>query len=101
MSSKTNERGFSALRAELRKEREKVKRLSDQLATLQSDNGIWELIKDNQNVKNKIISEYLISLSGRQNVSLVGQNGFSALTPVNKPKNLADAKRLADKIIKS
>lgn len=101
MNGKNNNTGFAALRAELKREREKNKQLSARLQALDSDEKLWELIKDNTRVKNRIIDEYLKSLASKQRVSLISSTGFTALTPVNKPKNLADAKRLADKIIKS
>lgn len=92
--------GFSALRNELKKERDKVKELSARLEELSKDDQLYALVIRNEKVKNKIISEYLKALSLRPNVALSGSNGFTALTPVNRPKNLAEAKRIADKIIK-
>ena len=93
-------KNYSALRLALKKEREKVVALSEELKELNSDDRLYELVKDNPYIKNRIISEYLLSLSSTKNPPLVSA-GFAALTPVNRPKNLADAKRLADKIIKS
>ena len=101
MGNKTKESGCSALRFELKKEREKVKKLTAELQEAKSDERLWELVKGNSTIKNKVISEYLRSLANRQQISLIGSTGVAALTPVSKPKNLADAKRLADKIIKS
>ncbi|MCH5164004.1 MAG: hypothetical protein J1F36_03220 [Clostridiales bacterium] len=93
-------KNYSALRSALKKEREKVIELSEEITKLNSDDKLYELVKDNPNIKNRIISEYLLSLSSAQNPPL-SSAGFAPLTPVHRPKNLADAKRLADKIIKS
>lgn len=99
MGNKQNT-GYAALRAELKREREKNKQLYARLQSYSNDEKLWELVKDNTQIKERIISQYLMSLASKQRVSLISSNGFTALTPVNKPKNLADAKRLADKIIK-
>ncbi len=92
------DRKISALIGQLKREREKVKALTKELEL--DDDKLWSLVKDNTAIKNKIIAEYLAALSRPSAVSLMGQGGYSALTPVNKPKTLRDAKRLADKIIK-
>ena len=93
-------KNYSALKLALKKERERVVSLSEELRELNNDERLYELVKDNPYVKNRIISAYLLSLSSAKNPPLTSA-GFAPLTPVNKPKNLADAKRLADKIIKS
>lgn len=93
-------RGYSALRAELKREREKVRKLGERLNELDDEEVLWDLVKDNTGIKNRIIAEYLRSFSERKSVPFAGSNGVIALTPVHRPKNLADAKRLADKIIK-
>ncbi len=89
---------ISALIKELKKEREKVRELTQKLDM--DDEKLWALVKENKNVKDRIIIEYLNSLSLGGAVTLIGSSGCSALTPVHRPKNLEDAKRLADKIIK-
>ena len=94
-----NERGFAALRLELKREREKVKRLTEELEALRSESGLYEAVSGSE-VKNRIINEYLHSLAVKGNVPLISA-GLTALTPTHRPKNLADAKRLADKIIKA
>lgn len=94
-----NERGFAALRLELKREREKVKKLTEELETLKSEQGLYEAVKESE-VKDRIIGEYLCSLTVKGNVPLISA-GLTALTPAHRPKNLADAKRLADKIIKA
>lgn len=99
MSVKSNERGFGALRAELKKERETIKRLNAELNEINDNEKLYEIVSGNEAVKNRIIGDYLLALSGKPNPSLIG-TGYSALTPVHKPKNLADAKRIADKLIK-
>lgn len=95
-----SERGYAALRAELKKERDKVKKLSEEITNMLSEENLYELVRQNEEIKNRIISEYLMSLMEKDKLSLIGHSGLSALTPVKRPKNLEDAKRLADKIIK-
>ncbi len=95
---KVYNRKVSALVKDLKKEREKVRELTQQLDM--DDEKLWALVKENKAVKDRIIVEYLNSLSTGGAVTLIGSSGYSALTPVHRPKNLEDAKRLADKIIK-
>lgn len=71
--------------------------LADSLDHLKGD-GLWELVSGNSEIKNKVICEYLKALPS--GISLLGSMGYAALTPVHKPKDLADAKRIAEKIIK-
>lgn len=92
-------RHYSALISELKREREKVKKLS--AMTELTDDKLWELVKDNRAVKDRIITEYISALASNGAIALIGRAGHSALTPVPRPKNLEDAKRLADKIIRS
>ncbi len=95
---KVYNRKVSALVKDLKKEREKVRELTQQLDM--DDEKLWAIVKENKAVKDRIIVEYLNSLSTGGAVTLIGSSGYSALTPVHRPKNLEDAKRLADKIIK-
>ena len=53
-----------------------------------------------ERLRTMIIKDYLKSLSSHNAVSVLrGGVGESALTPVNKPKSLAEAKKLAEIII--
>ncbi len=72
--------------------------LSETVAYLKG-NGLWGLVSDNAEIKRRVICEYLEALPS--GISLLGSSGYTAITPIHKPKNLADAKRIAEKIIKS
>ena len=62
---------------------------------------IIEKILSSDEIKAKIIAEYLKSLCSNSSVRVLDkQVGATSLTPVNKPKTLADAKRLAEMLIK-
>ncbi len=82
----------------LNAERENCDGYKRQIEYLKGD-GLWELVRDNQDIKKRIICEYLKGIPS--GVSLVGSTGYAALTPIHKPQNLADAKRIAEKIIKA
>lgn len=99
MKNKSNGRNYSALNLKLKKEREKGKMLTEKLNQMNDSEALYELVQNNPDVKNRIIAQYLYELTTRNNPKLAS-DGLSALTPVNKPKNLADAKRLAEKIIR-
>ncbi|MBE5730752.1 MAG: hypothetical protein E7350_02215 [Clostridiales bacterium] len=99
MKSKSNPKGYAALSAMLRREREKGKRLEGKLTEMYSDEMLYELVKNNQAVRDRVISDYLNSLAARKNPRLVG-GGIATLTPTHRPKSLADAKRLAERMIK-
>ena len=102
MSNEKN--AFAALRAELKKEKMKNAELTAELKAfkdkLEDDELLWSEIKNNENIRVKFIADYLSSLSRRKGVDLI-KGGRSTLTPISRPKNLQDAKRLADKIINS
>ncbi|MBR2967472.1 MAG: hypothetical protein IKC35_01680 [Clostridia bacterium] len=99
MKNKFNGRNYAALNLKLKKEREKGKMLAEKLSQMSDNETLFELAQANEYVKNRIIAQYLYELTTRNSPNLAS-NGLSALTPVNKPKNLADAKRLAEKIIR-
>ena len=99
MKNKSNAKSFAILSAQLKKERERGKKLIAQIDSLSSDEALYELVKGNEAVKNRIIAEYLAALAAKKSPTLIF-SGETALTPVHKPKNLMDAKRLAERIIK-
>lgn len=67
----------------------------------ETDEEIVQRIMSSDEVRAKIIADYLKSLGSKNAVSVLnGQVGATPLTPVNKPKNLADAKKLAELLIK-
>ena len=88
------------LEKQLVSEREKNEELQRQLSEAGSARSVYERASGDEEVKNRIISDYLMSLGSSKAPSLI-TTGVTALTPVSRPKTLADAKRLADKIIKS
>lgn len=83
---------------ELKRERERADELIKQANYLRGE-GLMELAVSNEQVRRRIIEEYLTALPS--GVALLGACGLTTLTPVHRPKNLADAKRIAEKIIKS
>ncbi len=99
MKDKSSLRGYASLAARLKKERERGNELARKLDEVNDDEKLYELVKNNTVVKNRIIADYLARLSTINGPCLVS-TGLTALTPVNKPKNLADAKRIAEKIIR-
>ena len=98
----------------LREENEKLKQTVQSLSS-QLEGGVHpdygqilcdevflnEYALHDERLKSMIIANYLKSLSSRNAVSVLrGGVGESALTPVSKPKSLAEAKKLAEIIIK-
>lgn len=82
---------------ELERTRRERDALDSEIAYIKGD-GLKELISGNKEIKKMVISEYLAALPS--GVALIGSTGYAALTPIHKPKDLADAKRIAEKIIK-
>ena len=67
----------------------------------ETDEEIIQRIMSSDEVRAKIIADYLKSLGSKNAVSVLnGQVGATPLTPINKPKSLADAKKLAELLIK-
>ena len=82
-------------------EREMSER-SDYPRLVKEDEFIERYILGEEEIKKRIITQYLASLSaGTCPVTLGGRVGYSPLTPVAKPKSLAEAKKLAEIIIKN
>ncbi|MBQ8882000.1 MAG: hypothetical protein IJY70_01220 [Clostridia bacterium] len=67
----------------------------------ETDEEIIQRIMSSDEVRATIIADYLKSLGSKNAVSVLnGQVGATPLTPINKPKSLADAKKLAELLIK-
>ncbi len=82
---------------ELNSARKEVGELKKEMEYACGD-GLWELVVNNEHIRKRVICEYLAALP--KGVSLLNSEGYAALTPVHRPKDLADAKRIAEKIIK-
>lgn len=68
---------------------------------LTEDDAFVEFALKNERLKEKFIADYLKTLKGMGSVSVLsGSVGLSPLTPAAKPKSLAEAKKLAEILIK-
>ena len=112
-----NFKSYKSLEAEFTKRCQKLKELEENNAKL--ENKLQELshsaervLEDEEfiesrvlrdsNIVNKIIAEYLSSLSNPRGAPTLSSNlGRSALTPVKKPKSLEEAKKLAEILFKA
>ena len=118
-------KGFSGLKSvfhrrgrELGDARRKIAELEERLAALERENARLSAAPDyssvveddaflegyavkSERLKNMIIADYLKSIAGSGAVSVLsGTVGSSPLTPAAKPKSLAEAKKLAEILIK-
>ena len=65
------------------------------------DEAFVEFALKNERLKEKFVADYLKTLKGTGAVSVLsGSVGLSPLTPAAKPKSLAEAKKLAEILIK-
>lgn len=69
-------------------------------ARLSDPDFIDREILTNSDITSRIIAAYLASLSGSESVSTLGRTGSMFLSPVKKPKSLAEARALAEKLLK-
>ena len=97
----------------LREENENLKRTVNELLSkvegnvcpdyaqiLADERFLYEHALKDEGLRTMIIKDYLKNLSSQNTVSVLrGGVGESALAPVNKPKSLAEAKKLAEIII--
>ena len=75
---------------------------SDYPRLLKEEEFIEQYVMSEEDIKKRIIAQYLLSLqNGSCPLSLSGRVGHSPLTPMAKPKSLAEAKKLAEIIIKN
>lgn len=118
-------RSYAALKSvfhrrgrELGDARRKIAELEERLAALERENARLSAAPDyasvveddaflegyavkSERLKNMIIADYLKSIAGSGAVSVLsGMVGSSPLTPAAKPKSLAEAKKLAEILIK-
>ena len=67
----------------------------------ETEDNFIEKALSNDEIRAKIIAEYLKSLTNNDTVRVLsGEVGATPLTPAPKPKSLADAKKLAELLIK-
>lgn len=109
---KTEEELFSAykaLEAEFTKRCQRLTALEKELKELREGrneeeerNELVNQILNDETVKNAIIAQYLKELSLKRDLSrLSSATGYTALTPPKRPKNLQEAKELAQIIFKN
>lgn len=73
-----------------------------QAVNLEDDEFISRNILPSEKINNLVISKYLQALSNLGSVQVLGARlGSTALSPIKRPKNLEEAKKLADIMIKS
>jgi hypothetical protein len=71
------------------------------IAAVEDDEEILAQILSSELVRKKIIEDYLRSLSLNKNLAVLGRRvGSTPLTPPKRPKSLAEAKKLAEILIK-
>ena len=56
--------------------------------------------KENKSEKERIIAEYLLMLAKANAPALIGGEGYSPALPPRRPRNLREAKKLADQYLK-
>lgn len=66
---------------------------------MEDEDFIKNYVLVNDNVKEKIIADYVESLAGGTPPDLAAKGGQAVLTPARKPKNLKDAAKLALKML--
>ncbi len=99
----SNER-IAALEASLKQLQEENQRLSlqpDWSKLKENEDFIEESVLRDEQIKARVISEYLKELATKRGVAVLRSNvGSTPLTPPKKPKSLAEAKKLAEILIK-
>lgn len=111
---------FKVLRAALKKANSSLRDAKAQIAELKAaldekntpveppyaaiaadESFIERYILTNEELKRQIIGEYLASLYGRKSAPVLRTAlGYAPLTPPQKPKDLAEARRLAEMLMK-
>ena len=85
----------------LKSENAMLKEKCDYANTLRDERFIEEYALRDETLKNRIIEDYLRALTSRRNVSVLrGGMGSTPLTPPKKPRSLAEAKKMAEILIK-
>ncbi len=91
-----------ALKSQISALEREMSEKSDYPRLLKEDEFIDRFVMSEEEIKRRIIAQYLTSLSGGEcPVTLGGRVGYTPLTPMAKPKSLAEAKKLAEIIIKN
>lgn len=100
---------YKALEAEFTKRCQRLTALEKELKELregknveeEKNNLIAELLND-ETVKNAIIAQYLKELALKKDLNrLSSSTGYTAITPPKRPKNLQEAKELAQIMLKN
>ncbi len=68
--------------------------------SLMQDKRFVSAATRNKDVVDAVVAQYLRSLAGGGGVPVLGGAGSIPLTPISKPKSLAEAKKLAEILIK-
>ena len=97
------ENAYVVLEAEFTKRCQQISVLKKSIEELTEKLKNSQPVCDNsvsEDVKNEIISQYLVALSGAKKVKTLSQNvGKMAVAPPKQPKTLQEAKILADILI--
>jgi hypothetical protein len=67
---------------------------------IKDEKSLTEYIDKNQNIKNKIIKDYLNSINSNKNVHYINNNGFFNITSPSHPRTITDAGNELIKILK-
>lgn len=67
---------------------------------LADEEFVDKYILSNESVSNRAILQYLMELSKTEKVNTLGRGGSCVMTPIDKPRTLSEAKRLADIILR-
>lgn len=98
------ESALSAIKTENATLKAEVARLSapvDYAAAMENDDDAEAAAIASPRVRNAVVAAYLKNLGNAERVKvLTGETGTIPLTPVAKPKSLAEAKKLAEILIK-
>ena len=87
--------------AKLNEQNEVLLSASDWSKRMADEQFVEEFILGNEKIKAQIIGEYLRKLTSAKEVAVLrGNTGSTPLTPPKKPKSLAEAKKLAEILIK-
>lgn len=100
LSLKAAEERLAELSLALAAAEKKIVELTDRL-NRPNEGELESLVMNNEELKRQIIGEYLASLYGRKSAPvLTATVGAAPLTPPKKPKDLSEARRLAEIMLK-
>lgn len=93
-------KGYLALEAEFTKKCQRLKEAEAALASL-TENLEAEIESATSAAEQAAVENYLRSVYGASAPRIISSSSASALTPVKKPKSLAEARELAEKFLAS